>query len=200
MPDIARTFCEADWSVAAAWVQAIGSVAAICVAVWLPFNLDKRNRAHAALDKSERSRIVQASLLPSLYKLRSTTSDFIEKQSGKPSFMGVDREFDAFDSDFFGLVPEFKNILAVVPDTGEIQSDVATLSVLLFKANELLSDNSKLQRDGYHAAWINHQDLFLEAANEINALSSRIIDSIETIHAPNKTNNSFKQKGLHASA
>ena len=39
-----------------------------------------------------------------------------------------------------------------------------------------------LQRDGYHAAWINHKDLFIEAAESINELSDKVILSIESLY------------------
>ena len=133
-------------------------------------------------EREIRSRIVQASFLPNLYRLRSATAEFLEEHSGQPSVFGVEREPESFDSDFFKLVPEFTDMLAVAPDSGEIQGDVTTLSVLLFKANELLSENSKLQRDGYHAAWINHKDLFIGSAREINFLSVKIIRKIENMH------------------
>ena len=174
--------CEFDWSATAAWVQAIGSVIAIGIAIWVPFRLDKRARTQLQAEKDARARIVQASLLPNLFRLRSATAEFLEQESGQPSFLGVDRDHDDFDSDFFKLVPAFTDILSVAPDSGAIQKDLTTLSVLLFKANDLLSSTSKLQRDGYHAAWINHKDLFVGAATEINAICDRIIGTIESLH------------------
>ena len=183
MPNLVATeMCKIDWTAAAAWVQAIGSVAAIGIAIWVPFKLSKISAAQLAADKAARARIVQASLLPTLYRLRSTTTDFLDQESGEPSFLGVDREPESFDSNFFDLVPEFIALLTIAIDSGSIQQDVTDLSVLLFKTKELLSDNSRLQRDGYHAAWINHKDLFIEAARDLNALSAKIINSIESSH------------------
>jgi hypothetical protein len=171
-----------DWTAAAAWVQAIGSIVAIAIAIWVPFKINNLSLAQLAVDKAARARIFQASLLPTLYRLRSTTADFLQQESGEPSFLGVDRESDSFDSDFFELVPEFTNLLTIAVDSGSIQQQLTDLSVLLFKTKELLSENSKLQRDGYHAAWINHKDLFIDAARDLNTLSSNIIVSIELPH------------------
>lgn len=174
--------CVIDWAAVAAWVQAIGSIVAIAIAIWVPFKLNQISLAQLAADKAARARIVQTSLLPTLYRLRSTTADFIEQESGEPSFLGVDRESDSFDSNFFELVPEFTSLLTIAVDSGSIQQKLTGLSVLLFKTKEMLSDNSKLQRDGYHAAWINHKDLFIDAARNLNTLSSEIIRAIELSH------------------
>ena len=183
MPSIAGSeMCVIDWTAVAAWVQAIGSIVAIAIAIWVPFRINKLSLAQLAADKTARARIVQASLLPTLYRLRSTTADFLQQESGEPSFLGVDRKSDSFDSDFFELVPEFTNLLTIAVDSGSIQQQLTDLSVLLFKTRELLSENTKLQRDGYHAAWINHKDLFIDAARDLNTLSSKIIVKIELSH------------------
>ncbi|MCV9916858.1 hypothetical protein [Burkholderia pseudomallei] len=169
-----------DWP---AWIQALGSIASISVAgvaFWVPHTISKRALEQAAVEKAARSRIVQASLLPTLYRLRSTTSEFLEEQSGEPSLLGVQREPESFDSDFFNLVPEVAGILALAVESGDIQSDVTELSILLFKTKEDLSYTTKLQRDGYHAAWINHKDIFIDAARALNTLSDKIIKTIVT--------------------
>ena len=175
-----------SWTLAAAWVQAVGSLAAIGIAIWVPFELDRRARVKRMADEAARARLVQASLLPTLYRIRSTTADFLDEQSGNPSFLGVERKPADFDSDFFRLTPEFTGLLQVAIDSGKVKEDIAELSVMLFKTAEMLSENSKLQRDGYHAAWINHKDLFIEAATEINDLSEKIITAIEASY-PERT-------------
>ncbi|WP_155632103.1 hypothetical protein [Burkholderia vietnamiensis] len=168
-----------DWP---ASIQAFGSIASFAVAgvaFWVPHAISKRASKQAEADKTARSRIVQASLLPTLYRLRSTTSDFLEEDSGEPSFMGVRREPESFDSDFFNLVPEVAGILALVTESGGVQKDVTELSILLFKTREELSFTTRLQRDGYHAAWINHKEIFVDAAKALNKLSDKIIGEIE---------------------
>lgn len=168
-----------DWP---ASIQAFGSIASLVVAVaafWVPHKISKRALEQAAVDKIARSRIAQASLLPTLYRLRSATSDFLEEESGELSFLGVRREAESFDSNFFDLVPEVAAILALAVESGAIQKDVTELSILLFKTKEDLSSTTKLQRDGYHAAWINHKDIFIDAARALNTLSDKIIKEIE---------------------
>ncbi|WP_142049418.1 hypothetical protein [Achromobacter sp. SLBN-14] len=174
------SLCEIDWSATAAWVQAIGSIAAIGVAIWVPYDMDRKARVRSQEAERRRQRHTQISLLPTLYELRSKTADFLDEQSGEPSFLGVERDTSEFDSDFFALVPKFIDILRVAPDAGDIDEHLARISVSLFRVNDNLGQNTKLQRDGYHAAWINHKDLFIESAQSIHELVDMIIGRIET--------------------
>ncbi|MFT5121192.1 MAG: hypothetical protein ACI9MD_002295, partial [Psychrobacter glaciei] len=95
---------------------------------------------------------------------------------------GVDRSSEDFDDDFFSLVKEFANILKIAPESGLIQEQLIELMSIVFQTNELLAENTRLQRDGYHTAWINHKDLFVESAENINKLSDKVIVSIESLY------------------
>jgi len=131
---------------------------AVGVAIWVPYDMDRKARARMLEGERKRQRHTQVSLLPTLYELRSKTSDFLDQQSGEPSFFGGERDNSEFDSDFFALVPKFIEILRVAPDAGDLDDHLAKISVSLFKINDLLGQNKRLQRDGYHAAWINSKD------------------------------------------
>lgn len=171
-----------DWIVGAAWVQAIGSIIAICIAIWVPFKLARDVQDKEAIEKNNISRVIQVSLLPDLYRLRSSTNDFIEFQSREKSFLGVEREHADFDDDFFSLIYEFNNILKVASRSGVIQEQLTELMFIIFQTNEFLAENTRLQRDGYHAAWRNHNDLFIEKAEKINKSSDKVIRSIESLY------------------
>lgn len=175
--------CNIDWSAAAAWVQAIGSVAAIGIAIWVPYSMDRRARVRLLEAERKRQRHTQISLLPTLYELRSKTKDFLDEQSGAASFLGVEREVSEFDSDFFSLVPKFIEILRLAPDAGDIEEHLAKLSISLFQVNDYLGQNTKLQRDGYHAAWVNHKELFIGSAQAIHDLANMVIGRIDTHEA-----------------
>jgi|TARA_R110002051_G_scaffold199278_1_gene266181 hypothetical protein len=175
-------FHDINWITTAAWVQAIGSIIAIGIAIWVPFKLAKDSQNKQEAEKISLSRVAQVSLLPDLYRLRSSTKDFLDFQSGEKSFLGVDRSSEDFDDDFFSLVKEFANILKIAPESGLIQEQLIELMSIVFQTNELLAENTRLQRDGYHTAWINHKDLFVESAENINKLSDKVIVSIESLY------------------
>lgn len=175
-------FHEINWIATAAWVQAIGSIIAIGIAIWVPFKLAKDSQKKQEAEKISLSRVVQVSLLPDLYRLRSCTKDFLDFQSGEKSFLGVNRSPEDFNEDFFSLVKEYANILKIASKSGVIQEQLTELVSIVFQTNELLAENTRLQRDGYHAAWTNHKDLFIEAAESINELSDKVILSIESLY------------------
>lgn len=172
-----------DWP---AWIQAFGSIASLTVAVAafrVPHKIAKRAQKQFAAERKMLARSTQASMLPTLYRLRSTTSEFIAQHSNDSSLFGGALEPDSFDSDYFALVPEVASILALAGDSGFIQKDVTELSILLTRAQGDSSSLTKLQRDGYHAAWINNRDFHIEAAQSINALANKIITEIEAPQA-----------------
>lgn len=177
--------CQLDWIAIAAWVQAIGSILALGIAIWVPFKLDKESRKRKDADDTSRARVIHASFLPNLYKLRASTKEFLELESGEPSFLGLERNYEDFDSDFFSLVPEFKNVLNIARESGALQEPLIELSVALFQTNELLDENTRLQRDGYHSAWINHKDIFIEEAQRISILANIAIEKIEDMYDSN---------------
>ena len=141
---------------------------------------DSQSRQEA--EKVSLSRVIQVSLLPDLYRLRSSTKDFLDFQSGEKSFLGVDRSSEDFDDNFFSLIKEFSNILKAASESGIVQEQLTELIFIVFQTNELLAENARLQRDGYHSAWINHKELFVEAAKNINELSGKVIASIESLY------------------
>lgn len=171
---------EINWIAIAAWVQAVGSIVAIGIAIWVPFKLAKESRNKQEANEASLLRVVQVSLLPQLYRLRSSTKDFLELQSGEKSFINVDRKPEDFDHNFFSLVPEFANTLNIASKSGVIQDRLMEIVVALFKTNELLAETTRLQRDGYHAAWINQKEFFIEAAENLNRLSNNFISDIES--------------------
>lgn len=64
----------------------------------------------------------------------------------------MDRSPEDFDDNFFSLVKEFANILKIASKSGVIQEQLTELMSIVFQINELLAENTRLQRDGYHAA------------------------------------------------
>lgn len=169
-----------DWSAVAARVQAIGSIIAIGVAIAVPANIDKRNRNFLNKDKENRAKALALSILPSLYKLSASTNHFItERETNDPESM-IER--DILDGNFFVHSPELRSLLSISSDLGDIQYPFSRLILLLFRAEEMLNMTTRLQRGGYHAAWINNIDGFIDQAKNINAATNDLIEKIEKLY------------------
>ncbi len=61
--------CEFDWSVAAAWVQAIGSIAAILVAIWLGERNARQSRELVERERRRQADIVASTISTKLHLL-----------------------------------------------------------------------------------------------------------------------------------
>ena len=72
-------FCALAPSEQAAWVQAIGSLIAIAIAIAVPLFIDHLNKRRIDKEKNSRSKALALSILPDLYKLKASTSHFIDE-------------------------------------------------------------------------------------------------------------------------
>jgi hypothetical protein len=61
--------CKFDWSVAAAWVQAIGSIAAILVAIWLGERSARQSRELVERERRRQADIVASTISTKLHLL-----------------------------------------------------------------------------------------------------------------------------------
>lgn len=122
-PDRTAATEPVDWP---AWVQALGSVAAIGVAIYVPW----RQRANALKDESDkeriRRRIVAAALYPALAQYRTAIAQLVhlvdadhQKRKGIPA-EGIRRpiEFDQFRRDLY-LLGDLGNMVNEVIGTHE---------------------------------------------------------------------------------
>lgn len=63
----------------AAWVQAVGSVIAIFVAVAVPIYFDRKQRLYEQQSLQNQKQKFFIVLLPMLYQLRNTTATFLQE-------------------------------------------------------------------------------------------------------------------------
>ena len=163
----------------AAWIQAIGSIIAVFIAMWIPYKTNKSLILDQKLKIELRRKNTLLLLLPILYLIRRTVHEFLEENN--PEARGLfDNEIEEFHSNYFELIPHFSNKLQSLIDSDFEHPLLTNLCFVLFQAEEHLNENSYLQRRGYHAAWINHKDLFIEEASTILNLIEELILSIES--------------------
>lgn len=161
----------------AAWVQAIGSLIAIAIAIAVPLLIDHLNKRRIDKDKNSRSKALALSILPDLYKLKASTTHFIDETLNLEN--EAPREIDELHGNYFAHADDFKRILATMPDLGLYGAKLSDLVYLLFKAHEMLAVVTRLQTSGYHAAYINNLEEFVTFARDIDAATANLISSIE---------------------
>lgn len=65
--------CSIDWTVLAAWVQAVGSVGAIFVAIWIGERQANRTKESADLERARQGAVMATGLASALYQLKLDT-------------------------------------------------------------------------------------------------------------------------------
>ena len=164
----------------AAWVQAIGTLVAIAIAIAVPVALDQLRKRRADEQRRERASSLMLSILPDLYKLRTSTRHFLAEQTGVST--DAPREIDELQGDYSSHAEVFKRIVAATPELGVYGAKLSTLVYLLVRARELVDSVSRLQASGYHAAHINNLDEFVRYATEIDAATEDLIQAVEEAH------------------
>lgn len=172
--------CSVDWSAVAAWVQALGSIVAIGVAIAIPAVQHKKDQQQAEEERKRRAQALSLSLLPALYKVRASVEHFITEQTSEEPEALVEK--DEHDGIFFAHAPELRSYLGVAADFDEFQEPFSKLVASMLQSEEMINYITRMQRGGHHNAWINNLDFFIEHANNIHAKNDELIHLIESAH------------------
>lgn len=189
-------FCKLAPSEQAAWVQAVGSLIAIAIAIAVPLLVDHLNKRRMDKEKKSRSKALALSILPDLYKLKASTTHFINETPNLEN--EAPREIDKLNGDYFAHANIFQRILVTMPDLVLYGAKLSDLIYLLFKAHEMLAVVTRLQASGYHAAYVNNLEEFITFARDIDAATFDLISSIESTH--DKVQQLIQAKPLRGSA
>lgn len=165
-----------------AWIQAIGSIVAIFIAIWIPYKTNKNQILEQKSKVELRRKNTLLLLLPILYSIKRTVFEFLEENNSEARDL-FGKEIEQFNSNYFELIPHFSEKMQSLIDSDFDHSLLTEFCFQLFKAEEHLNENSYLQRRGYHAAWLNHKDLFIEEAKNIHQLAEKLIQNIEEINS-----------------
>lgn len=175
------SFSSLSLSEQAAWVQAIGSILAIGIAIAVPIYIDILNKRRVVKERKERSKILALSILRDLYALKVSTSYFLEESKNTTEIL----EIDELEGDYFQHLNKFQSFAEYATDLGLIGVNLSHLIYKLIQAVELLNWTARLQRGGHHQAYINNQDSFIEYAKEIHLIAEKIILMIDNIYDGN---------------
>ena len=168
-----------------AWIQAIGSIVAIFIAIWIPYRANKNQIIEQKSKVALRRKNTLLLLLPILYSIKRTVFEFLEENDPEARDL-FEEEIEQFNSNYFELIPHFSEKIQSLIDSDFDHCLLTEFCFKLFKAEEHLNENSYLQRRGYHAAWLNHKELFIEEAKNIYQLVEELIKNIEEINSEKK--------------
>ena len=159
----------------AAWVQAVGSVIAIFVAISVPLYLN-----HLELQRDRTLQNIQkqkyfVTLLPTLYRIKRYSDDFlIQMQQNKQSTENI---LHTLETEYLELIPVFAKELHIFVHSQIYDANLNQLAFELFHSEEILSQHLRLPSE---QKWIEHQQNLIQHAQKIDQFTSQIIEKIET--------------------
>lgn len=165
----------------AAWVQAIGSVVAIFVAVAIPAITSLRQRRVQASDNAEKAKNLILGFYSSLLKMNRSLDRFIETSDSSYSEEDVSVNVDPDDGNFQKHIPD---LLAAVSALAELpRAVVRPLRSLMYRFIDMqhwLDSIPAIQRSGSPGFYINNLDDIRQRAIELNNLTAETLDACST--------------------
>lgn len=165
----------------AAWVQAVGSVIAIFVAISVPLYLN-----HLELQRDRTLQNIQkqkyfVTLLPTLYRIKRYSDDFlIQMQQNKQSTENI---LHTLETEYLELIPVFAKELHIFVHSQIYDANLNQLAFELFHSEEILQQHLLLAHDQKQ---IKHQDALIEHGQHIHRLSMTLIQQIEQYYEISK--------------
>jgi len=166
----------------AAWIQAIGSIVAIFVAIAVPFFSNRIRRNERVAEMNERSKNATLILYPTLLDLQRSLSRFVETNSAEYDKDEETINVDPHDGDFQS---HFEKLLAKAPilDTLPIEVAVPLRELLaeIISAQHWLDSIPAIQSSGNPGFYRNNLEYILERAIALEHLSSKAITACSNL-------------------
>jgi hypothetical protein len=158
----------------AAWVQAIGSVFAIFVAISIPLYLNylQRKNMQQAMEIQKQKYFVI--LFPSLYRIRRYSFDFLNHIENHEN--NVENIMHTLDSLYLDLIPVFSKELHIFVHSQIYDEDLNQLAFEFFFCEEVLHQHLNQPMDQKKKY---HQDLIVQHTQKAYALCEKIIKKNE---------------------
>lgn len=121
-------WCALKPEVQAAWVQAVGSIAGIALAIWLPMQQRKHDKAIRAEDRLNQANNIAIAIQPFVDAYRRRAQHFKQSiaQSDQPVSIRADIPLDAFD--IAPTLATFQESFFLLKEDGEVANQfVASL-------------------------------------------------------------------------
>ncbi|MBB5860225.1 hypothetical protein [Xanthomonas arboricola] len=104
---------SSEW---ASWVQALGSILALAIAIAVPVAIDKLRHRKDELIAQQRARNAAIGVLPVIHDLSRRASNFVEQTDEEAP---PELDLHALDGDFFEALPKLMEALPLFDQLGE---------------------------------------------------------------------------------
>lgn len=165
----------------AAWVQAVGSVAAILVAVAVPVIGGWRTKRGRKQDRIEKSRNAVLRIYDLLLQLQSSLVAFNETHDPTNTPENPFVMVDPHDGDFQKPIPALIASIHVLDDMGPAAEPLQELMFKLIQMDHWMKAIPAIQRSGSPAFWINNIEDIRERVSELEVLATKAVDAIDNM-------------------
>lgn len=162
----------------AAWVQAVGSVFAIFVAISIPLYLRYLDKKQTKTQQDQQKQKYFVTLLPSFYRMQRYSGVFFKQIQQHPE--NSKNILHTLETEYLELIPIFAKELHIFVHSQIYDVKLNQLAFELFHSEEILQQHL-LQP--HNQKLITHQDQLLQYSQNIHTISSELIQFIESSYS-----------------
>lgn len=162
----------------AAWVQAVGSVIAIFVAISIPLYLNRLDQNQAKKQQEQQKQKYFVTLLPSLYRMQRYSHNFNNEIQQNP--VNSTNILHTLETEYLELIPVFAKELHIFVHSQIYDAKLNQLAYELFHSEEILQQHL-LQPQNQKL--VSHQEQLLKHSQDIHVISSELIRFIESTYS-----------------
>ena len=161
----------------AAWVQAVGSVIAIFVAISVPLYLNHlSNKQEKNLQNVQKQKYF-VTLLPTLYRIRHYSQDFLKQMQQHQ--LSSEHLMHTLETEYLELIPVFAKELHIFVHSQIYDNSLNQLAFELFHSEEILRQHLSAEATDQ----MQIQSNMLQHSLQVNRLSEVLIQRIEHSYA-----------------
>lgn len=164
----------------AAWVQAVGSVFAIFVAISIPLYLNHLEQKRAIALQNLQKQKYFLTILPTLYRIQHYTEEFMQdiEQKQKNTY----NILHTLETEYLELIPVFAKELHIFVHSQIYDATLNQLAFELFHSEEILHQHLSQPE---HQKRLRHQELLLAHSQKIHQLCTNLTQQLEDFYQKN---------------
>lgn len=162
----------------AAWVQAVGSVIAIFVAISIPLYLNHLQQKRQQAEQRQQKQKYFLTILPTLYRIARYSDDFLQQIQAHSQ--NSENILQQLESEYLELIPVFAQELHIFVHSQIYDAKLNQLAFELFHSEEVLQQHLALPSKDKQ---LSHQQRLVQHSAKIQKLSQNLIAQVEHYYA-----------------
>ena len=178
------SWCSLTSSEQAAWVQAIGSVLAILIAIAIPAVAGLRAAARLRQQANERMLNAALKVFDPISTLRTSLEEFYEANAQDYDPENFQVKIDPHDGDFYPLIPPVIGLVSVIDDLGTLAPAMRKFVYALIEMDRFHKMIPAVQRSGIPSFWLNNREDIRAQIKDVMDKADVVITGIKKLMEP----------------